>query len=195
MNGAQLYLGAAYTYHFKCSNGTHYFKTYNIGDFENTIDSLRQELAKKPKEVIKEVVKEVQVPAKTQKIYAGDSYIFFAQNSAELTSEAKAVLDNVEGSVDIIATASPEGSADYNQSLSERRAKAVADYLADGAKVAKSANVTNIKQTVNGWQTSAHLYSRVNGSEKEVALPSNIAGATKVTVNVSAGGTVTVNKS
>ena len=74
-------------------------------------------------------------------------------------------------------------------------AEAVADYLADGAKVAKSANVTNIKQTVNGWQTSAHLYSRVNGSEKEVALPSNIAGATKVTVNVSAGGTVTVNKS
>ena len=129
MNGAQLYLGAAYTYHFKCSNGTHYFKTYNIGDFENTIDSLRQELAKKPKEVIKEVVKTVEVPAKNQTVVAGDSYIFFAQNSAELTSEAKAVLDNIEGTVDIIATASPEGSADYNQSLSERRAKAVADYL------------------------------------------------------------------
>ena len=145
MNGAQLYLGAAYTYHFKCSNGTHYFKTYNIGDFENTIDSLRQELAKKPKEVIKEVVKEVQVPAKTQKIYAGDSYIFFAKSSAELTSEAKAVLDNVEGEVDIIATASPEGTAEFNQTLSEQRAKAVADYLKSRGVTVNSYKGTGVK--------------------------------------------------
>lgn len=128
MNGAQLYLGAAYTYHFKCSNGTHYFKVYNIGDYNNTIDSLRTELAKKPKEVIKEVIKTVEVPAK-QTVVAGDSYVFFAKNSAELTPEAKSVLDNVSGTVDVVASASPEGTAEYNQSLSERRAQVVADYL------------------------------------------------------------------
>ncbi len=71
-------------------------------------------------------------------------------------------------------------------------AEAVADYLATGANAAKSAKVTNIQQTVSGWQTSAKLYTRVDGSEVEVSLPSNIAGKSTVTVNISAGGTVTV---
>lgn len=147
-NGAQLYLGAAYTYHFKTSNGTHHFKIYNIGEMNNRIDSLNQELAKKPKEVIREVVKTVEVPAKTvATAAAADTYVFFAQNSAELTSEAKSVLDKVEGTVDVVATSSPEGTPEYNQSLSERRAKAVADYLkAKGVTVdsCKGAGVKNV---------------------------------------------------
>lgn len=147
-NGGQLYLGAAYTYHFKTSNGTRYFKVYDIGAYNNTIDSLNTELAKKPKEVIREVVKTVEVPAKTvATAAAADTYVFFAQNSAELTSEAKSILDNVEGTVDVVATSSPEGTPEYNQSLSERRAKAVADYLkAKGVTVDsfKGAGVKNV---------------------------------------------------
>lgn len=152
LNGAQLYLGAAYTYHFKCSNGTHYFKTYNIGDYNNTIDSLREELAKKPKEVVKEVVKTVEVPAKTKTVVAGDSYVFFAQSSAELTSDAKLVLDNIEGTVEVIGMASPEGTADYNQTLSERRAKAVADYL-----TSKGVTVSSYKGSGVKGMTSARV--------------------------------------
>ena len=151
LNGAQLYLGAAYTYHFKCSNGTHYFKVYDIADFNNTIDSLRTELAKKPKEVIKEVVKTVEVPAK-QTVTVGDSYVFFAKSSAELTSEAKAVLDNIEGTVDIVASASPEGSAEFNQNLSEKRAQVVADYLK-----AKGVTVNSYKGAGVKGDTSARM--------------------------------------
>ena len=75
-------------------------------------------------------------------------------------------------------------------------AEAVADYLTAGATTAQAANVTTVHQTVPEWQTSPTpvLYTRVNGSEKSVALPTDIVGKT-VTVNISAGGTVTVSAS
>ena len=62
-----------------------------------------------------------------------------------------------------------------------------------GAKTSKTAKVTTVQQTVSGWQTSPRpvLYTRVNGSEKTVTLPSDIKGKT-VNVTISAGGTVTV---
>ncbi|MCR5069861.1 MAG: OmpA family protein [Prevotella sp.] len=155
VNGAQLYIGAAYTYHFKTSNGTRHFKTYDIGAMNDQIDSLRQELAKKPKEVVREVVKTVEVPAKNQgeaSAVQANSYVFFAQNSAELTSEAKSVLDNVEGTVDIVATSSPEGSASYNQALSERRAAAVSNYLKSKGVTVNSCKGTGVKN-----ETSARV--------------------------------------
>ena len=75
-------------------------------------------------------------------------------------------------------------------------AEAVADYLTAGATTAQSAKVTTVHQTVASWQTSPTpvLYTRVNGSEKSVSLPADIVGKT-VTVNISAGGTVTVSAS
>ena len=75
-------------------------------------------------------------------------------------------------------------------------AEAVSDYLTAGATVSKTGTVTNVQQTVSGWQTSPTpvLYTRVNGTEASVSLPSNIKGKT-VTVNISAGGTVTVSAS
>ena len=71
-------------------------------------------------------------------------------------------------------------------------AEAVADYLATGASTAKTATVSNVKQTVSGWTIEdPNLYTRVNGTETPVALPAIVSGQT-VTVSVAADGTVTV---
>ena len=128
--GAQLYVGVGYTYHFKTSNGTHHFKTYDIGAYEATIARLNEELAKKPKEV--EVIKYVDRIVNNNyngTVVNGDTYVLFAWNSAELDTTAKTTLDKVSGTVKVVAYASPEGTDAYNKELSQRRANAVADYL------------------------------------------------------------------
>ena len=128
--GAQLYLGVGYTYHFKTSNGTHHFKTYDIGAYEARIARLNEELAQKPKEV--EVVKYVDRIVNNNyngTVVNGDTYVQFAKNSAELDATAKTTLDKVSGTVKVVAYASPEGTESYNKKLSQRRANAVADYL------------------------------------------------------------------
>lgn len=133
-NHAQLGLNVGVVYKFKTSNGTHNFKTYDVGALNSQIDNLRAELAKKPKEVVKTVVETntVQVPV-------GNTYVFFAQNSADLTNEAKTTLDNVSGTVEVTATASPEGTEEYNKALSQRRADAVKAYLeSKGVTVTKA---------------------------------------------------------
>lgn len=130
--GAQLHLGVGYTYHFKTSNGTHHFKTYDIGSYEATIARLNEELAKKPKEVEVEVVKYVDRIVNNNyngTVVQGDTYVLFAWNSEELDATAKSTLDKVSGKVKIVAYASPEGTETYNKELSQRRANAVADYL------------------------------------------------------------------
>lgn len=132
--GAQLYLGVGYTYHFKTSNGTHHFKTYDIGAYEATIARLNEELAKKPKEV--EVVKYVDRIVDNN---YNDTYVLFEWNSAELDDTAKTTLDKVSGTVKVVAYASPEGTESYNKKLSQRRANAVADYLR-----AKGVTVTEV---------------------------------------------------
>ena len=96
----------------------------------NEMDNLYNELAKKPKEIIVEKIKTVEVPVNYDAVIANcDAYVFFAQNSAILSEDAMNVLDNIKGTVDIIGFASPEGNATYNKDLSTRRAKVVADYL------------------------------------------------------------------
>ena len=127
-NHAQLGLTASLVYHFKTSNGTHSFKMYDVGAMNDEINRLQAELAKKPTEVIRDHFVEKVV----EKVVGNNEWVvFFAKNSAELTAEAKKSLDAVpEGStVDITATASPEGSEEHNNALSEDRAEAVAKYL------------------------------------------------------------------
>lgn len=131
---AQLALNLSYVYHFKTSNGTHHFKTYDVGAMQNEITALNARLDecrnRKP-EVINNVIEKI-VPCNAQWV------VQFAQKSAELTSEAKAILDSIGENtvVDVIGTASPEGDKDFNQRLSEDRAKNVADYLTNrGVKV------------------------------------------------------------
>ena len=134
--GAQLALNLTYVYHFKTSNGTHHFKTYDVGAMNNEINYLHGKLdeceKREPKLVERIVEKKVAVPTNTE------WFVQFAQKSAELTAEAKATLDKIGEDlvVDVIGTSSPEGNAEFNQRLSEKRAAVVADYLTKrGVKV------------------------------------------------------------
>lgn len=132
---AQLGLFLGVNYKFKTSNGTHNFKKISLDELNDEINDLRSQLAAKPKEVIKEVVKEVKVPVETKqdKEVRVDNLYFvtFQQGKSVLTNDAKKSLDNIaEGShVDIVGTASPEGSKELNDRLSQARADAVASYL------------------------------------------------------------------
>lgn len=141
-NSAQLYLGIGYTYHFKTSNGTRHFRTYNVGAMMEEINSLQAKLNEKPtetvvREVPVEVVREVPVEV-VREVNVSDTYVFFAFDSAELDEHAKAELDKVgeNGVYNVVAYASSEGSTAYNKALSQRRADAVRDYLvARGCRV------------------------------------------------------------
>jgi len=133
--GAQLYLGVAYTYHFKTSNKTHNFKVYDVGAMQGEIDRLNAELGKKPHEVVREVVKEVKV---VEKVNTSDAVVYFAFDSAELDDRAKEELDKLgENGIYVVdAWASSEGTTEYNLALSQRRADAVKAYLeARGCKI------------------------------------------------------------
>ena len=144
-NYAQFGVMVGYVYHFKTSNGTRHFKTYDVGAMTSEIGRLNDELAKKPKEV--EVIKYVDrtvnnynAPVTNTVATANttNTYIFFAFNSAELDARAKETLDNVgqNGVYVIDAYASSEGNTEYNKQLSQKRADVVKKYLEDrGCKV------------------------------------------------------------
>jgi len=140
-HNAQLALEVGYVYHFSTSNGTHSFKTYDIAALNSEINSLKAELAKKPTEVVKEVVKEVTT---VKEVHVGSYVVYFAQNSDELTEASIATLSKIsEGTeVNVIGEASIEGTVEYNQQLSEKRAKVVTDFLTDhGVKVISSTGI------------------------------------------------------
>jgi hypothetical protein len=132
-NYAQLGVMVGYTYHFKTSNGTHHFKTYDVGAMIAEIDRLNEELAKKPTEVVVEKVVTKEAPVTTNAVAAiqvPSTYVIqFAKNSSVLSNAAKEILDGISGNVNITASASPEGTKEYNQKLSEKRAAVIADYL------------------------------------------------------------------
>ena len=151
-NYAQFGVTLGYAYHFKTSNGTHHFKTYDVGAMISEIDRLNSELAKKPMEI--EVTKYVEViradTVKKVMVTPSTWVVQFAQNSALLSDDAKTTLDEVYGTVDITALASPEGTKEYNQKLSERRAAAIADYLVKkGIKVNSYQGVGCVGNTSN----------------------------------------------
>ena len=150
-NYAQFGVMVGYTYHFKTSNGTRHFKTYDVGAMLNEIGRLNDELAKKPKEV--EVIKYVdRVVNNTTNNYNApetnafgeakgfgvSETVYFAFSSAELDARAKETLDKLgqNGVYVIDAYASSEGNTAYNKELSQRRADAVKAYLESrGARV------------------------------------------------------------
>ena len=137
-HNAQLAVSVGVVYKFKTSNKTHNFKVYNIYDYTSALEEARDriaaleaqntELSKRPTEtynVVKETNKETVV-------YSQDVLtVSFLQNSAELTQDAKNILDKVSASlpVKVIGSTSPEGTTRRNSELSVQRANAVADYL------------------------------------------------------------------
>ena len=150
-NHAQLAVNVAYVYHFKTSNGTHHFKTYDIGAKNDEINRLKEELAsegKKNQSLIENNTKlNSQLAALNSK---GDTLnmkwvVEFEQGKSELSSKAKEELKNVidaKKPVCVVAKASPEGSKDTNKKLSDERAAVVTKYLTDnGVTVKKSEGV------------------------------------------------------
>lgn len=137
-NNAQLGLQVGFIYKFKNSNGTRGFVVHNVGEMNDEINSLRGDVATLNNQVAAlnrqvdslEAIKPIH---DTIVSYAAPYHICFAQNSAELTEEAKKVLDSIptDVKVSIQATASPEGTEEYNLTLSKKRAEAVMNYLKD----------------------------------------------------------------
>jgi len=130
-NGAQLALQVGYAYRFKTSNGTHAFKTWDVGAMNDEINRLRSENEelknRKPEVIYKEVYKEKVIIRDATREWR----VTFDNNSYELSASEKNVLDGIGNNavVDVIATATNVGTEEYNLKLSERRANVVKEYL------------------------------------------------------------------
>lgn len=148
-------LNAGIVYKFKNHDGRHNFTLVDLRDqaeidaLNDQINGLKAELAKKPKEVVKEVVKEV--PAQKEFTVSDLVFVTFAQGKSDLTKEAKAALDGVkEGShVQIVGTASPEGSKELNDRLSQARADKTAEYLKNKGVIVDEATGKGVQGTTS----------------------------------------------
>ena len=157
INKSFVQLNAGFIYKFVNSNGSHNFTTATLRDqneidaLNATINDLRNELAKKPKEVVKEVVKEVQAPATKPVKVENLFFVTFAQGKSALTRDAKRILDNIKAGqhVQIVGTASPEGSKEFNDRLSQSRADAVADYLKGNGVIVEEATGKGVQGTTS----------------------------------------------
>lgn len=175
--GAQFALGVKYIFNFKTSNGTHHFKTYDVGAMQSEIERLNAELAKKPKEVIKEVPVEKIVEKPVEKIVEktivketqlapvvifqlGKSTIDASQKPS-VAMIAKYMQNHPTSKVLINGYASPEGNPELNQKLSDARAKAVYDMLVNVYKISpnrlthKGLGVTDELFDENDWNRVA----------------------------------------
>ena len=134
INNSFVQLNAGVVYKFKNSNGTHNFTIVTPRD-QAEIDALNAQINelrnRKPEVITKEVVKEV--PSVKVKEFTVSDLVFvtFAQGKSALTKDAKAALNNVKQGVhvQVVGTASPEGSKELNDRLSQARADVVANYL------------------------------------------------------------------
>lgn len=132
--GSQLAINVSYVYHFKTTNGTRHFKTYDVGAMIGEISRLNASLAECEKREPKVIERVVEVPAiNGAAVKTGNEMwvVPFAVGESTLSSIAKEVLNQIgnDAIVDVTATASPDGPTYFNKRLSERRAAAVADYL------------------------------------------------------------------
>lgn len=147
-HNAQFAVNVSFIYHFKTSNGTRHFKTYDVGAMINEIGRLNGALEecenREPQvKVVEKVVEAPVEPTNAQETAVvaknGETWVVsFATASAKLTPEAKFILNQIgnDAIVKIVGTASPDGSPAFNQKLSEERAKVVADFLTNrGVKV------------------------------------------------------------
>jgi len=129
---AYLKMALGVNYKFNTTNGTHNFKTYNVGELNDKINNLQADLAKKPKEVIKEVtVHDTVTVEAAAKDIEGEAVIYFTNNSSELSAKAKSILDKIPAGASCVVKGYTDeyGSDELNQKISENRAQAVKKYL------------------------------------------------------------------
>lgn len=160
INNSVLNLSAGLVYKFKNSNGTHNFKIAKLYD-QNEIDGMNEKINdlrevnaanQRTIDAQNELINELRNQPKPTNAKAVrmicNSIVTFAQNSSQLTNDAKDTLDGIPSgtTVNVVAYASPEGTDIYNQALSERRAAVVSDYLTK-----RGVNVkTSVGKGVNG---------------------------------------------
>ena len=155
LNHAYLQLNGGLVYKFKNSNGTHNFTLAELRD-QAEIDALNAQINdlrnNPPKPIIKEVVHETIKPVKEVSVSDNLVFVTFAQGKSNLTNDAKAALDKIaEGAhVQVVGTASPEGSAELNQRLSEARAKVTADYLTGRGVIVDECTGKGVQGTTSG---------------------------------------------
>lgn len=153
LNKSMVQLNAGLIYKFKNSNGTHNFKIAELRD-QAEIDALNaqiNELRNRKPQVVEKIV---EVPAKEviKEVSVSDLiFVTFAQGKSALTADAKKALDEVaEGKhVQIVGTASPEGSKAINDKLSQDRANVVADYLKGRGVVVDEATGKGVQGTTS----------------------------------------------
>ena len=137
INNSIFELKAGVNYKFGCSNGTHNFAIEKLRD-QAEIDALNAQINelrnRKPQVIEKEKIVEkiVEKEGGVREVKVENLvFVTFAQGKSALTADAKKALDEIkEGKhVQIVGTASPEGSKELNDKLSQARADVVADYL------------------------------------------------------------------
>lgn len=156
---AQFGIVLSYTYHLKNSHGTHYLKVYDVGALQEELEYWKTH---------REVVTVPETPSKVVEVFEFDkvveipaaTVIYFAVNDATLDDAGKAELDKFPAgaSVNVVGTASPEGTEKRNMELSQMRADVVADYLrargvevtsAEGKGVATGATSNRVAIVMN----------------------------------------------
>ena len=156
INNSFVQLNAGLVYKFANSNGTHNFTIVTPRD-QAEIDALNAQINelrnRKPEVITKEIVKEVPaVQVKVKEFTVSDLvFVTFAQGKSVLTKEAKAALNNVKEGVhvQVVGTASPEGSKELNDRLSQARADVVANYLKGRGVVVDEATGKGVQGTTS----------------------------------------------
>ena len=154
INNSFVQLNAGFIYKFANSNGTHNFTIVTPRD-QAEIDALNAQINelrnRKPEVITKEIVKEV--PAVKVKEFTVSDLVFvtFAQGKSVLTNDAKAALNNVKEGVhvQVVGTASPEGSKELNDRLSQARADVVANYLRSRGVIVDEATGKGVQGTTS----------------------------------------------
>lgn len=158
INRSYFQLNAGIVYKFKNSNDSHNFTIAQLRDqaeidgLNAQINNLRAELAKKPKEVVKEVEVVKEAPAQIKEVKVENLvFVTFAQGKTALTPKAKEALNviNKGQHVQVVGTASPEGSKAVNDRISQSRADAVADYLRTRGVIVDEATGKGVQGTTS----------------------------------------------
>ena len=163
-----LVLSAGLTYRFKNHDGTrgfNYIPSYNQEDVDalnNEINNLREQLDKKPVEVIVHdtlVIKDERVLNTSTPMtirFTADSYEIAEDQKANIENLALFLKDNPEITVSVIGYADKNtGTPDYNQELSEKRAEAVKDLLVNKYGIdSKQLNVSAEGDKVQQYETN-----------------------------------------
>lgn len=158
INNSFVQLNAGLVYKFANSNGTHNFTIVTPRD-QAEIDALNAQINelrnRKPQVVTKETVKEIvkEVPTVKVKEFTVSDLVFvtFAQGKSTLTNDAKKALNNVKQGVhvQVVGTASPEGSKELNDRLSQARADVVANYLKGRGVIVDEATGKGVQGTTS----------------------------------------------